>query len=1355
MDGVSPPPPFLAHPGRPTVEWAVWEGKFRNYLVAIGGESFSEQRQKAILLHCVGDEAYRVQQSLPPTVKIQGESDADLVLRQLRGFYTPQTNVIVERYKFRQRPQHSSETTAEYVVALRQLARTCSFGAMEDDLIRDVVVEKTSHPKLRERLLQDKDLTLDKVLTTAEAYERAVRESEVMAPQAAAVHKLTSKAPQYKGSRPKPDKPCLKCGRQHKPSDKCPAKNAVCYNCDKKGHFSSVCRSAPSGSSQPSGHRPRTQDCNELYVLACSDPSQGSKLTCAVTVTAGDFERDIELQVDTGASCSILSMSAARQWFKGVPYAPSDARLFGFGRNPLPVAGTLSTVVTYKGVSTPAKFLLVQTAGSEAIMGMDLMRELNVTVHPASHSVFKTEAELPAIKGYEHEIRLQPDAVPTAYRMRRLPYSVRDEVSAELKRLENSGVIERIEASPWVNPLTVTRKKDGSLRLCVDLRGPNAQIVAETHPLPTMEELESKLFGAVYSRIDLKSAYHQLRLKESSRDITAFLTHDGLWRFTRVPFGLVSSGSAFQKLLTNLLHGIDGCGHYLDDILVTGWTQQEHDDRLHEVKKRLQKANVTVNEEKSVYSQADVEFCGHHLSKQGIAPLTSAVQAVLDAPAPENVKELRSFLGTTAWFSKFVPQYSAAVQPLSALLRKDSVFEWSEEASTAFKSIKELISSSPVIQPFRPELKTVVTSDGCDRGAGAVLTQVQPSGEEKPVAYWSRSFSDAERRYSVSEKEALSAVNAVEHWRLYLWGRHFVLRTDHSALTTLLSPQASNRAGARIARWQSRLMPYSYSVEYRPGSLIPMADALSRLPLPDTGPEETDADEIVALITDDSGGAISDKELQTASDADPALQEVREAMRTGWPESLRKCSDTLRGFYPVRGEFQMRDDGIVLRSSDRVVVPASLVNRYLLLAHQSHHGVVRTKQLLRSIAWWPGMDSAAGDLVRDCPTCQGKDAVLSQDARPAPLQTVPLPDRSWSKLGVDIVGPIAGAPPSCRFAVTATDYFSKWPEVAFTSSVETEDIVRFLSTIFAREGYPAEIISDNGVQFVSREFTEYLTQRGIRHGRASLYWPRGNAAVERLNRELKCWILEASQQSPCTAAAWTALIRRRLALYRATPHSTTGVSPSELLHGRKMRLDLPVLTTAQPDVSLQRRVKTQQRRNARNYNRRQAVKTPVIQPGDTVRVKRQGHVPKNVSHFGRPLQVVRRVGKATFILSDGRRWNAAHLARQRATFDGGPPPPTGGTVVPSVPPPGTRDGRTVAPPSPLPAQPSGEAPSDPPPAEGHGAAAPSPLRPGPPATGESCGSRPSAPPPAAGPPSRELPPPSSGRRRFKPARLLD
>ena len=836
IDGIRPPSAFLPTPGRPVLPWETWKQRFQTYLLAVGGNAFAAERKRAILLHCLGEEGQRIQETLPPAVKLEESDDVfTLTVRQLDSFFIPRVNVIVERFTFRQRAQQPQESTAEYVSVLRGLATNCKFGTMTDDMIRDMVVEKTTHPRLREKLLQDSELTLDRTLAAAEAYERAFRESAVMSGQQPSstpvVAKLSQSQHQKKVKNQPPRSgptdrptPCSNCGRSsHQAGSKdCPARGRICNSCGLRGHFAAVCRSSASASTSSSTQRRPKDSVKEATVLKVSDSPQ--KVLCPVTLSVGNIQHCVDIQVDTGATCSLLSLQYARDLFKGKEFQPSNSRLFGFGRKPVPVAGTLPVKVTFGDKCADAQFFLVDTPSTEAIMGLGLIQQLGLTLHPASGQIFSIEQEseqLPVIKGYQHRIILKPDAKPTAYRLRRLPLAVRDEVSAELQRLLDADVIERVDASEWVSPLVVSRKPSGQIRLCVDLRGPNSQIVAEVHPLPTIEELQSRLLGSVYSKIDLQSAYHQLELHSDSRDVTAFITHEGLMRFKRVPFGLVSAGSAFQHLLDDLLHGIPGCGHYLDDILISGSSQAVHDLRLRAVLDRLRAAHVTINHGKSSFNQVEVDFCGHRMSATGVTPTASTVQAVTEALRPETLKELRSFLGLTGWFSRFIASYAEVVRPMADLLKKGTPFEWTPSVERSFRRIKQLVAGQPVLRPFQPELPTVVTSDASDRGAGAVLSQVQADGSEHPVAFWSRTFTDTERRYSVSEREALSAVQSVERWKVYLWGRKFTLRTDHSALTTLLSPKFSGRAGARVARWQAAPTSRRLRRGVRPGSPHP------------------------------------------------------------------------------------------------------------------------------------------------------------------------------------------------------------------------------------------------------------------------------------------------------------------------------------------------------------------------------------------------------------------------------------------------------------------------------------------------------------------------------------------------------
>ncbi|KAK7912339.1 hypothetical protein WMY93_012550 [Mugilogobius chulae] len=750
-------------------------------------------------------------------------------------------------------------------------------------------------------------------------------------------------------------------------------------------------------------------------------------------------------------------------------------------------------------------FYIVKTG--TPILGMDLVTALQLQIQggqliaqaskvcatllqtktPNTHKA--KDCESPAMfgcaKNFIHKVKLRPEVKPVQQKLRRLPLSVRDAVSKELKNMEENGIIEKIDASEWVSPIVVTKRKNGDLRTCVDLREPNKAVIVDSHPLPLIEDILSELRGAVlFSTLDLKSAYHQLTLHEESRGLTAFITHEGLYQYCRVPYGLSSAPAAFQKMMTQILSGLNGVQCYLDDIIIYGSSEAEHEANLRAVLCRINDAGLKLNVDKCHIRQTTLSFLGQKIGPEGLLPDDSHVAAILNAPPPSDPATLRSFLGLSAWYSKFVPNYATVVEPMRALLRKDCAFHWNKTAQTAFDQVKQLIVQSTALVLFDPNKPTIVSTDASDYGIGAVLTQLDSSGEEQTVAFASRSLSDAERKYSIVEKEALACVWAAEKWRTWLWGRKFLLRTDHQALTTLLTTKGNNRAGLRIARWSARLLEFDYDVEYRSGSLNHVADCLSRLPLPETDTAcAAEVESVAAILTDLN--AVSEDDFRSECKNCPVLTKLRVQIQKGWPSRQSILESDLQPYFPMRHELSVMNECII-RGPHRLLVPESLQKRLIVIAHETHQGIVRTKQRLRELYWWPKMDLQIETFIKNCSTCKPNDKTsVTHDA---PLQPVPLPASAWEKVSVDIIGPFETAPSDCRFAISLVDYFSKWPEVAFASRVDTATIIQFLTAVFSREGNPKTLISDNGPQFLSTEFAVFLKEHGIQHLRSSVYY---------------------------------------------------------------------------------------------------------------------------------------------------------------------------------------------------------------------------------------------------------------------------
>lgn len=387
-----------------------------------------------------------------------------------------------------------------------------------------------------------------------------------------------------------------------------------------------------------------------------------------------------------------------------------------------------------------------------------------------------------------------------------------------LQELSNEGVIEAIESSEWVSPIVLVRKPDQKLRVCIDLRALNSNIVIDCHPLPNINEVVSLFEGAqIFSTLDLRSAYHQIELMEESRKYTAFITPFGLYQYTRMPFGLASAASVFQRVMYQIFRDVD---HYVkcfqDDILIFSRNEEEHARHLSEVCRRLQSQGLTLKAHKCKLFKKSVEYLGHTLSGDGVVPKKNNVEPIVKAPPPANKEQLLSFMGMCEYYSKFVEGFATKMEPLRMLLRQNVKYEWSDERQQAFEDIKYDIVNAPTLKPFRMRKECIITVDASLYGLGGVLSQKEGKVEWN-VAFASRTLSECERRYAVIERELLACGWAVEHYRLNIWGSKFTIRTDHKPLVSILSTGGGWNSTARIARLASKLQEYSFKVEYLPG----------------------------------------------------------------------------------------------------------------------------------------------------------------------------------------------------------------------------------------------------------------------------------------------------------------------------------------------------------------------------------------------------------------------------------------------------------------------------------------------------------------------------------------------------------
>ena len=407
------------------------------------------------------------------------------------------------------------------------------------------------------------------------------------------------------------------------------------------------------------------------------------------------------------------------------------------------------------------------------------------------------------------------------------------------------------------------------------MRRANSAIKRERYPVPTVDEVLQDLNNSkFFSKLDLNSAYHQTELDSESRDITTFATHKGLYRYKRLMFGVSCAPEMYQKILQQVLQECEGAHNILDDIIVHGETEEEHDRRFDRVVQVLYEKGLTLNREKCQYKMSRLDFMGHVLSEHGVGPAEFKVKAVIGAREPKDAKEVRSFLGLVNFNARFIPDLATVSSPMRKLTKANEPFVWGLEQQHSFDELKKRLSCAETLGYFDKEVKTTVIADASPVGLGAVLVQEQ-GDEHKVISYASRSLSNVERSYSQTEKEALAIVWSCERFHAYLYGTEFELVTDHKPLECIFLPKA--KTCARIERWLLRMQPYTFRVKYLPGPKN-IADPLSRLLRPQSALSECHGeDDYVKFVAKKAtpAAAMTTREIERESEYDVELQAVQ------------------------------------------------------------------------------------------------------------------------------------------------------------------------------------------------------------------------------------------------------------------------------------------------------------------------------------------------------------------------------------------------------------------------------------------------------------------------------------------------
>ncbi|BHF67614.1 hypothetical protein SprV_0301064100 [Sparganum proliferum] len=714
--------------------------------------------------------------------------------------------------------------------------------------------------------------------------------------------------------------------------------------------------------------------------------------------------------------------------------------------------------------------------------------------------------------------------------------------------------------SPWSSPIVLVKKKDGSMRLCIDYRKLNAVTKKDSFPLPRIDTTLDALAGnTMLSTLDLASGYWQVEVRPSDREKTAFAVPSGLYEFETMPFGLANAPSTFQRLMNQVLAQLipTSCLVYMDDIIVLGKDFDSHLNNIRAVFSSLRQAGLTLKPSKCVFLKPRVKFLGHVVSAAGIETDDEKVTQIREWPTPADVTEVRSFLGLASYYRRFIKDYAQIAGPLHKLTQKDVKFKWTADCTNSFQTLKDKLCSTPIL--VFPDIsndagKFILDTDASDTAIGAVLSQQQPDGTERVIQYLSRSLTKAERRYCVTRKEMLALTHFVEECRPYLQYRPFVVRTDHSALTWLRN--FKNPEG-QVARWQEKLAEYDFECVFRPGRQHGNADALSRKPHRPNGECPSCTDIVISAIALQSDQCLL---WAAAQRDDPHIcpiydRKVSNARPLSKAELAGHSYET-RCLHSLWDKLFIENGVLFYRDNEqypqRVVLPLSMVDDVVERMHAElgHSGTHKTEWALRRRYYWPNQKTDIQNILRSCGHCLGfKSPGHSYRAPLQPIKT----GYPNERVAVDLVGPIAPSARGNRFILVMVDCFTKMAEAVPLPDASAPTVARAIfNGWICRWGAPDQLHSDRGSSFESSVVHELCKVLKIKKTRTTAYHPQGNGQVERTNRTLINLLRAFVDRN--SASTWDEALPACMLAYRSTVNATTQHTPFFLTCGREMQL---------------------------------------------------------------------------------------------------------------------------------------------------------------------------------------------------------
>ncbi|XP_053686504.1 uncharacterized protein K02A2.6-like [Sabethes cyaneus] len=1153
-------------------EWDFYREQLEQFFVS---NVVADAMKKAVLINHLSSRTYKLLRDLctPDQPK---DKTYDELCKLLTTHFTPPVVIHKERRVFSRAKRHEGghETVNQWIARIKNLAANCSFGnSLQNNLVNKFVDGLDG--KAFDRICEEKeDLTLEKAQELALKYESDEPSATLFNVQNKSGSKQNYKTKNRIDQRQEgPSGKCLVCFKTGHYRRDCRFKEYVCKKCNKKGHLRAACdfqrnfylsteEQKQALDSNDANDDLEKVEFNQNYISKCNIKkiyklSNSDKETDWFKVAVRIGGEDFIMELDSGAGLCVISEELYRRKLSQWPLEMSQLQLQLYSGEKMKVLGTVAPVLEYKGSRRRIMFAVVRERGPP-LLGKNFMKAFNVQLAIVKNIACAREGRLSQLlKNYaslfrkelgcytygEINLELEGNEQPVFKKPRPVPFKFQAQVANELDKMENTGVITKCDSSAWGTPLVPVVKPDGSIRLCGDYKVTLNSFLKEVkHPLPTADEIFVKLNGgSKFSKLDLSKAYNQFVLNDRSKEMCSISTMQGVYRMNRLPFGVKPASGIVQREIEKLLCGIKGVSNFLDDVIISGATDEEHLERLEQVFRILEKAGLKLNKEKCQFFKDQLIFLGYVITKDGLKNTDERISAIRDAPEPTNLTEVRAFAGLVNYYAKFVAGLADIMGPLYGLLRKGAKFHWDINCKMAFQRIKKEICKDVTLAHFNPDAELYLTCDASNRGVSAVLCQ-REGNIERPVAFASRVLHPSEINYSVIDREALAIIYGINKFFLYLAGNHFCIRTDHKPLLSIFNPKKGIPAiaASRMQRWAHFLSGFSYDIGHvRSQSNI--ADFPSRFPVESWKIWKEDS--YLNFINTTELALVDVSTLAEESLKDTQLRMVIQVLK-GNSDNI--CLPKDNSYSKVVPELSL-EKGVVMRGY-RVLVPPKLRSVILANIHQSHLGIVKSKSIARSSVWWPGIDSDIERFSRNCSSC------LLESSSPPRAQLMPWkpPDKIWSRIHIDFAGPVRG----WNFLIIV-DALSKWVEVFATKSCTAQFVLEKLTECIARFGIFDELVSDNGTQFVSSEVQNFLAANGIRQKLTSPGHPATNGEAENMVKTFKASLLKCLRDQNRSIHS---IIVNFVMGYRKSVHCSTGLTPAHMMLGRDIRSSLELMS---------------------------------------------------------------------------------------------------------------------------------------------------------------------------------------------------